>query len=73
MEPRTRKGRPRREDPPAQTRKVTVKLPVELVPIFEKLAEDHGRSLHAELRAALAFWAEAHTAKAPDKEAEDPS
>jgi len=73
MPVRTQRGRPRRGEAAAPTRKVTVRLPEELVPVFEKLAQEHGRSLHAELRAALAFWADAHTAKSePHELSRDP-
>ena len=44
-----------------------MRIPKDIARILEALAHEHGRTMHAEIREALAFWALAHTAERPSK------
>lgn len=51
-------GRPGKDDPPAPSRRVDVKIPLELLEQLERIAEAEGKSRHLAIREAIAEWVE---------------
>ena len=65
---RRRPGRPRNEDPPAPSRRIDVRVPLDLLERLEALADARGITRHQAIREAIAEWVE----KREDQPREEP-
>ena len=59
-------GRPRRDEPPAPSAVVEVKIPLDLKERLERLAKAKGISRHLAIREAIAEWVEKREGSHPE-------
>ena len=58
-------GRPRNDEPPAPSRVVEVKIPLEILEQLEAVAKSEGKTRHYAIREAIAEWVEKHSKNDP--------